>query len=36
MSKWPILDKIEMIDGPLDDHEYEHRLKKLQNQLLDL
>ena len=33
MSK---LDKIEMVDSPLDDHEYEHRLKKLQNQLLDL
>jgi polyphosphate kinase 2 (PPK2 family) len=36
MSKWPILDKMKMIDGPLDDDEYEHRLKKLQNQLLDL
>ena len=36
MSKWPILDKMEMIDGPLDDNEYERRQKKLQNQLLDL
>jgi polyphosphate kinase 2 (PPK2 family) len=36
MSKWPSLDKIEMIDDPLTDDQYEHRLKKLQNQLLDL
>ena len=36
MGKWPALDKIEMIDGPLDDQEYERRLKKLQNRLLDL
>ena len=36
MGEWPILDKIKMIDGPLDDAEYERRLKKLQNQLLDL
>ena len=36
MGKWPTLDKIEMIDGPLDDKDYERRLKKLQNQLLDL
>ncbi len=36
MGKWPILDKMKMIDGPLDDNEYEQRLKKLQNQLLDL
>jgi polyphosphate kinase 2 (PPK2 family) len=36
MSKWPSLDKIEMTDSPLTDDEYEHRLKKLQNQLLDL
>jgi polyphosphate kinase 2 (PPK2 family) len=36
MSKWPILDDMKMIDGPLSDDEYEHRLKKLQNQLLDL
>jgi AMP-polyphosphate phosphotransferase len=36
MGKWPALDKIEMIDGPLDDEDYERRLKKLQNQLLDL
>jgi polyphosphate kinase 2 (PPK2 family) len=36
MSKWPSLDKMKMIDGPLDDDEYEHRLKKLQHRLLDL
>ncbi len=36
MGKWPSLDKIEMIDSPLQDDEYEHRLKKLQQQLLDL
>jgi polyphosphate kinase 2 (PPK2 family) len=36
MSKWPSLDKIEMIDGSLTDEEYERRLKKLQTQLLDL
>lgn len=36
MAKWPALDKIEMIEGRLDNKEYEERLKKLQNQLLDL
>jgi polyphosphate kinase 2 (PPK2 family) len=36
MGKWPILDKMKMIDGPLDEDEYEHRLKKLQHRLLDL
>jgi polyphosphate kinase 2 (PPK2 family) len=36
MGNWPTLDKIEMIDGPLDDKTYEHRLKKLQDRLLDL
>lgn len=36
MGKWPRLDKIEMIDGPIEDEEYEHQLKKLQNHLLDL
>ena len=36
MGNWPALDKIEMIDSPLDDKTYEHRLKKLQNRLLDL
>jgi polyphosphate kinase 2 (PPK2 family) len=36
MGKWPILDKMKMIGGPLDDAEYERRLKKLQNRLLDL
>jgi polyphosphate kinase 2 (PPK2 family) len=36
MGKWPVLDKVEMIDGPLDDETYEKRLEKLQHQLLDL
>jgi polyphosphate kinase 2 (PPK2 family) len=36
MGKWPALDKMEMIDGPLDDETYERRLKKLQDRLLDL
>ena len=36
MGKWPALDKIEMIDSPIDDDTYERRLKKLQRQLLDL
>jgi AMP-polyphosphate phosphotransferase len=36
MSKWPILDKLEMIDSPIDDDTYERRQKKLQRRLLDL
>ena len=28
MGKWPKLDKIEMIDGPLDDETYEHKLEE--------
>jgi polyphosphate kinase 2 (PPK2 family) len=36
MGKWPALDKIDMISGPIDSHSYEHQLKKLQNTLLDL
>jgi polyphosphate kinase 2 (PPK2 family) len=36
MGKWPILDKIEMIDGPVDEKTYEHELEKLQHRLLDL
>jgi polyphosphate kinase 2 (PPK2 family) len=36
MGKWPILDKIEMIDGPIDRDDYEDQLEKLQEQLLDL
>ena len=36
MGKWPVLDKIKLVDKPLDDEDYERRLKKLQNQLLDL
>jgi polyphosphate kinase 2 (PPK2 family) len=36
MGKWPILDKIEMIDGPIDEKTYDHELAKLQRRLLDL
>jgi AMP-polyphosphate phosphotransferase len=36
MGKWPILDRIEMLDNPVDDETYERKLKKLQNRLLDL
>jgi hypothetical protein len=35
MGKWPQLDKIEMIDGPIDEDSYE-RHRKLQRRLLDL
>ncbi|MBX9946392.1 MAG: polyphosphate kinase [Reyranella sp.] len=36
MGKWPSLDKIEMVDGPIDDATYERDLRKLQSRLLDL
>lgn len=36
MSKWPILDEIEMVDGPIDDKTYERELDELQHRLLDL
>ena len=36
MGKWPALDKMEMLSGPIEPHAYERRLKKLQNTLLDL
>ncbi len=36
MGKWPRLDKIEMIDGPIDKDSYEKQLKGLQERLLDL
>jgi len=36
MGKWPALDKIDMLDRPKDDDDYERQLKKLQNRLLDL
>jgi polyphosphate kinase 2 (PPK2 family) len=36
MGKWPILDKIEMIDGPIDEKTYDHDLEKLQYRLLNL
>lgn len=36
MGKWPVLDKIEMLDGSTDDDKYERDLRKLQHRLLDL
>jgi polyphosphate kinase 2 (PPK2 family) len=36
MGKWPVLDRVEMIRGPIDDDTYEHKLEKLQHRLLDL
>ena len=36
MGKWPKLDKIDMIEGPIDEKQYERELKKLQNKLVDL
>ena len=36
MGKWPSLDKIEIDDPPIEDEEYERRLKKLQDRMLDL
>lgn len=36
MGKWPALDKVEMIDGPIDEKSYEHELKELQERLLAL
>ncbi len=36
MGKWPVLDEIEMIDGPIDEEQYERELKVLQKKLLDL
>jgi polyphosphate kinase 2 (PPK2 family) len=36
MGKWPILDKMKMIDEPIDDDAYERKLKKLQRRLLHL
>jgi len=36
MGKWPELDRIEMIDKPIDDERYERELKKLQQRLVDL
>ena len=29
MRKWPALEKIEMIEGPIDEETYEHDLRKL-------
>ena len=36
MGKWPALDKIDMLDRPIDEESYERQLKKLQRRLLDL
>ena len=36
MGKRPALDKVEMIDGPIDEKGYEHELKELQERLLAL
>lgn len=36
MGKWPTLDSIEMIDGPVDEESYERDLRKLQTRLLEL
>ena len=36
MGRWPKLDKIEMVDGPLDKKDYDTRLAELQHRLLDL
>lgn len=36
MGKWPILDRIEMLDNPMDDETYARKLRKLQRRLLDL
>ncbi len=36
MGKWPVLDKLEMDDDPIDDDIYEQQLKKLQRRLLAL
>jgi len=36
MARWPNLDAIEMIDGPLDKKAYEQELEQLQHRLLDL
>ncbi|SKA15280.1 Polyphosphate kinase 2, PPK2 family [Enhydrobacter aerosaccus] len=36
MGKWPILDRLEMNEHPVDEETYERKLKKLQNRLLDL
>ena len=36
MGKWPKLDKIEMVDGPVDKKDYDGKLAALQHRLLDL
>jgi polyphosphate kinase 2 (PPK2 family) len=36
MGKWPALDKIKMIDGPIDESTYDKAIGKLQRRLLDL
>ncbi len=36
MGKWPALDRIDMISGPIDNDLYKRQLEKLQGALLDL
>lgn len=36
MGRWPILDKIEMLDSRIDEKDYARQLEKLQHRLLDL
>ena len=36
MGKWPKLDRIEMIDGPIDKKDYQNQIDELQHRLLDL
>ena len=36
MGKRPTLDKVEMIEGPIDEKTYEHEITKLQKKLLDI
>lgn len=36
MGKWPNLDRIEMLDGPIDEKDYEDALETLQRRLLGL
>jgi len=36
MGKWPQLDKIDMIDGPIDEDSYGRQVSKLQRRLLDI
>ena len=35
MGKWPALDKIELIEGPIDEKTYEREIRSLQKKLLE-